>query len=296
MNRSHIKRSSLVNLKKYNIVLTQSTETKHGISGHLFEMAEYFYHFTFHKNISTCILISDGTSKEDFFNALKNKYSFSKYEYEIFEKNTFFYFQPKVLIGNIIIFVDGSLRCKDADIFCSKKIFFRCSEDAYLDKTDIVLQDYDLYDPLPNSIHYKKKLLFSKFINISSSEDAAMFYCTKNTRMLSFDDLINLTNKYNFSKYIILSDVDIKAPSNVQLLKVPVNNLWEKFNTYIYTGLTNLTKIDCSSRFIAECKYYNKNVIYDVQRMDKGLAVRRNDIENNVDIELKETDEITSII
>lgn len=291
-----MRRTPLVTLKQYDVTITQSWETNHGISGHLFEMIEYFYHFTFHKKIKTSILLADGITIDQFKVAL-DKYDFSPREYTTIITNTFFKFQPRVIIANDVIFVDGSIRTFNADLLCKRKIFLRCSEDEYLDKADIVLQDYDLYEPLPNSIDYKKKMLFSKFKKIGKSEDKAMFYATGNSRMLSFEDLEHLTAKHCFYKYIILSNKEIETPSNVELLKVPVQDLWTKFNTYIYTGLTNLTKIDCSSRFIAECQHYGKQVIYDVQRVDKGLEVRRKDLHEGLDkISLKETDDILSKI
>lgn len=297
MSNLQLKRCVLCNLKSYDLSITTSFETKHGISGHLFEMIEYFYHFKFQKGIKCCILISDGTTYDEFFNSLLNKYEFSDEELKIIKENTFFKFQPMTLICNDILFVDGSLRVKNSDILCKRKIFLRCSDDEFLDKADLVLQDYDLYEPINNSKHYKKKLLFSKFkANLNGDSKIAMFYSTSNMRKLSFSDLEKLTEKYNFEKYIILSNFIIETPKNVELKLIPIKDLWSSFGTYIYTGSTNVQKIDCSSRFIAECKFYNKEVIYNSMQMDKGLEVRKFDIENNVNLELKVDDEITKLI
>lgn len=290
-----MRRKSLVTLKQFDVTLTTSWETNHGISGHLFEMIEYFYHLKFHKNKSVCILIADGISEEQMKIAL-SKYTFTDIELQSFKENTFYQYHPRVLIANDIIFVDGSVRTFDADIICKRKIFLRCSEDEYLEQADIVLQDYDLYDPLPNSINYKKKILFDKFIKINESDDAAMFYATSNSRMLSFKDLEQIKRKHKFNKYIIISDKVFETPEKIELLQIPVENMWSKFDTYIYTGLTNLTKIDCSSRFIAECQHYGKKIIYDVNRFDKGLEVRKKDLETDIQIiTLKESDELTKI-
>lgn len=296
MNHLRLKRSVLCNIKSYDLCLTTSFETKHGISGHLFEMIEYFYHFKFHKNLNVCILISDGTTEYEYFTAIESKYKFTTEELGIFKNNTIFKFQPMTIIGNNIIFVDGSLRMKNCEILCKQKIFLRCSEDDYLDKADLILQDYELYDKLNNSKNYKKKLLFSKFKEINKSvEDTGMFYATSNTRILTKENLEELTEKHKFSKYIILSNIDLDVPENVEVLKVPLPNLWETFSTYIYTGLTNPNKIDCSPRFIAECFHYKKDVIYNSYRVHKGMEIRRNDILTGVNIELKENDEITKL-
>lgn len=293
-----MRRTPLVMLKKFDITLTTSWESNHGISGHLFEMIEYFYHLKFHKNKSVCIMIADGISK-DQVNVALSKYDFSTEELQAYEACTFYHYNPKALIANDIIFVDGSIRTFDADIICKRKIFLRCCDDEFLDKADIVLQDYDLYDSLPNSVHYKKKLLLSKFKEINKTfDDTAAIYCTSNMRKLTFENLESIANKYNYKQYVVLTNVQMEVPSNMTLHKVPADNLYELFDTFIYTGSTNKTKIDCSSRLIVECKHYNKEVIYDGVydiSKDRGLMVRRNDLDKGVNLDLKETDEISTL-
>jgi hypothetical protein len=66
---------------------------------------------------------------------------------------------------------------------------------------------------------------------------------------------------------------------------------------FYYTKVNK--KFDCSPRFIAECEYYNKEVVYliDYLEEDKGLFWRKYDIENNFkSIFLNENDEIIKII
>jgi hypothetical protein len=81
---------------------------------------------------------------------------------------------------------------------------------------------------------------------------------------------------------------------------MPVENIFEKFDTYIYTPTKG--SFDCSPRFIAECKYYNKNIIYhDIDEnylnVDTGLKFRKYDIDNNFkSLLLNENDEIVSIL
>jgi len=289
-----MKRLPLVNLKLYDIVLTQSWETNHGISGHLFEIIEYFYHFKFHKNLNVGILLADGITLDQLNTAL-NKYSFTDDERSAIIGHCELAYKPKVVLANDIIFVDGSLRTLNADILCKRKILLRCGDDEYLSEGDIVLQDYDLYDPLDNSVDYKKKILFSKFKEINESSDATMFYATSNSRMLTYADLELLTSKYKAYKYILLTNEIFDVPSNIDLMVVPVERLWETFSTYVYTKLLDSTKIDCSSRFIAECKFYNKEVIYDIETFNKGLTVRMEDLNNMEIITLNASDEISKV-
>ncbi len=81
---------------------------------------------------------------------------------------------------------------------------------------------------------------------------------------------------------------------------MPVKNIFEKLNSYIYTPTRD--KFDCSPRFIAECRFYNKDVIYhDINenylKIDTGLQYRKYDIENDFkSINLEENDDIIEII
>lgn len=289
-----MRRREFVTLKEFDVTITTSWETNHGISGHLFEMIEYFYHLKFHKKKSVCIFISNGITPEQFRIALL-KYDFSYDEYSIILNNTFFNNKPKVLIANDILFVDGTLRNGSSEIFCKRKIVFRCAPNEDLSIADIVLQDFDVYQELENSKNYKKKILFDKFKKIENFNNAFMMYSTSNAKMLSKENIQNIINKYGENKYIILSNKKFDVPDNVELLMVPIENLWEKFSTYIYTELLPSSIIDCSPRFIAECKHYNKKVIYEISDINKGLEVRIKDLEDISKITLDETDEITEI-
>jgi hypothetical protein len=127
-------------------------------------------------------------------------------------------------------------------------------------------------------------------------------YITKNVRELSVDELNNISSKYKHynSKISLVTNIDYKKEQieNFNLLKMPVENLMNRFGTYIYTPIKR--KKDCSPRFIAECKFYKKNVIFhniDYLEEDLGLKWRIHDIENNFEsLFLKENDEIINLI
>lgn len=288
-----MQRETIVNLKKYEIVITTSYETKHGISGHLFEMIEYFMFFRFYKNINSCILLSDGTTIQEFFLALEEKYDLSNEEIDEFKNHTYFKFKPRVLITKKLLITDGSLRVCGADLIAEKIILFRCFDQDIERNNVLVLQDDEVYDKLSNSIHYKKKILFNKYKKIElNKSNTAMFYLTTNSRNITNEQIQKIIKKYNFSKYIGLSN-ELLNIDNVQMIKVPVKNLWNLFDTYIYTNTSK--SFDCSPRFIAECDFYNKSVIYENDVFDKGLHVRIQDIKNKK-IYLKDDDEICSRI
>lgn len=286
-------RSSLVNLKEYDIVLTTSWETKHGVSGHMFELIEYFMHLRFDKNINACILLADGTNWEEFRTALGEKYELTMEEISDFHHHTIEKFQPKCLLASKVLFADGSLRTHNADIIADKIFLFRCAETDIVKDKVIVLQDNDVYEPLPNSIHYKKKIMFSKYRKFNTkAPDAAMFYLTNNSRLcaISRDKIYEIMDKHSFNKYIALTNKDLHM-HHLDSIVVPVRNLWNLFSTYIYTDTA--LKFDCSPRFVAECEFYGKEVIYEIDYQDKGLSARLHDMQHG-DIWLRADDEIST--
>ena len=145
-------------------------------------------------------------------------------------------------------------------------------------------------------INYKKRILFNKLKTIGSSKDALLVYATKNCRNLDSyeelfyygDNILAITNKENKP-----ADID-----GITFVIPPVDNLFESFNKYIYTPVNR--KWDCSPRFIAECKWYGKEVIYhniDYWDVDHGLRVRQWDIDNDFDsLHLHIDDSIISIL
>ncbi len=280
-----MKYGGLVNLKKYKVVITSSSETYHGVSGHLFEMVEYFIFLRKYRNIDACILLSDGTELEVLLDAAKDKYDF---DIESLKSNIIYHPKPKCIIANTILVVDGSLRFNGADIFAKKKLLFRCADDDIVRDDWTVLQDYDLYDDLPNSVHYKKKIFFDLYKDIEEApKNTAMLYLTSNCRAINPLDIDEMVSDYE--DYIVLTNTPDKYNNSIS---VPVNNMWSLFDTYIYTNTAK--QFDCSPRFIMECLFYDKRVIYNIDYIDKGIQVRLRD---GIDkISLKEDDEISSRI
>jgi hypothetical protein len=288
-----INRTAIVNLKQYQITLTTSYEARHGVCGHMFEMIEYFMHFRFHKNLNAAILLTDGTQLPEFYSAIQNKYDLTDDELSQFKEHTYVSYQPKVILTNTLLIVDGSLRTFGADLIASKIVLLRCAEDDIVHENVLVLQDNEVYNPLPNSIHYKKKVLFEKFKKYDvSSPNVAMFYLTTNCREIGNNEVQKIISKYPFDKYIAISN-NLLNIDGVEVKKAPVDNIWSLFDTYIYTNTAK--KFDCSPRFIVECEYYGKNVVYEIDYFDKGLEVRRQDMKKGI-VALTAEDEICSKI
>ena len=288
-----MRRTPLVMLKKFDITLTTSWEAHHGISGHLFEMIEYFHHLTYHKNLNVCILIADGLSRESFDIALE-KYDFTEVELANIRSKTYFEYQPRTVIAKTFFVVNGSFRFCGAEILADKIVMFRCNDIDGIENADILLQDYDIYEPTVNSIHYKKKILFSRFKKIVPKKpNIGMFYGTKNSRKMSYEQIDSIMKQTNFDSYLLLTDHKMDVPENCEVRMVPIKDLWDSFDTYLYTNTSVL--VDCSPRFVAECAYYGKGLEFFSDKIDLGLQTRLNDIKSGC-IELKETDELCSKI
>ncbi len=297
------------------ISMTWSGDTNHGVSGHLYEIIEYYQLLKNHFKVG--ILICEDLTWEIIKKAIITKYNLNNKEINDIKDNTIFAYRPKYVVGKNILFVDGGftrtmLRYGVALLF--KNIFsFRCSNlDYHYNlpyKNITLLQDNRIYNDKDNdiSINYKKKIKFDIFKDIKNSiTDTALLYITTNCRKLCDDNIIDTIVQYKFNSYIILSDDNkryrnkFKIFKNLYFPEMPVENIFEKFTTFIYTPTKN--KFDCSPRFISECKFYNKNVIYDeidnnYLEIDTGLKYRKYDIKHNFEsITLKDNDDIIEII
>jgi hypothetical protein len=268
---------SIVNLRNYDLVITTSYNFKFGVCGHLFEMIEYYWAIKNWTKLNVCILLSDGTTLEEFNTALNSKYE------DLIVNDVFYHPFPRLLLTKNLLIVDGSSKFKNTDVYTDNFFLLRCHENEYEfysnNKAQCHLfQDFEIYDDIPlkiNVIDYKKKLLYSKFKEIKGSvEEDAMFYLTDVSRFVSEDELKNIIKKYNFKNSVVFTN----KPDLYKFIKtyeVPVVDMWNKFSKYVYTKLPG--KKDCSSRFILECMYYNKEVIYDIDYYDKFLEVRKKD-------------------
>jgi hypothetical protein len=269
--------TNIVNLKQYDLVLTTSWEFKFGVCGHLFEMIDYYYAIKTYTPFTPCILLADGTTKQELLSAIESKYD------NLTVENIVVHYRPKVVIANNILITDGSHRLRGADLLAKNIFLFRCSENDFTYFTKFksnifLLQDFEIYNDRPigvNIVDYKKKILFSKYKNYNNNvKNVAMYYLTSLCRKLSDAELETTLTKHQFNDSIILTD-DVSLYPNRNTFKIPVDDIWDKFSTYIYTSVPR--KIDCSSRFIVECLYYGKNIIYDIDYYDRALEVRKKD-------------------
>lgn len=290
--------------ENYDLWLSYSwSRLDHGVCGHVFEVVEYYFFLKNYYRVG--ILIGDGIKQDDFIKLVKEKYDVEDCEIETMKQNLIFENRPLIVRGNNILFTDGGIKAlSEVTLFFDKIFYFACAEFDITHNQNpnvFVLQDERIYKKCYNGIHYVKKILFSKYKKISKkSVNVNLLYGTASCRNISIEmykdlletypeDFICLTNKVNRPKNL---------PERLKFLEMPVSNLFEKFDTYIYTPVAQ--RFDCSPRFIAECKFYNKRVIFhkiDYWDEDKGLYWRNWDVENNFEsLFLDKADSMLSIL
>ena len=288
----------ITQLLKHDLYLTYSWNPKdQGICGHVYEVIEYYTVLKEHINVG--IFLGE-LSPKIFRKVIEDKYNFTVKEVNDIMDCTEYSYKPKLIRTTNILFCDGNMSSIDKiTILADNIIMFACGDRSvqYLTHPKYhVLQDSRVYNESPRGTHYVKKLLFHRYKDSVSAPDVTMLYLTESSRSISHEDLEELM-MYN---PLILSEHNTfhKFEGQYTWMKPPVNNIFDKFNTYCYTSTPK--KSDCSSRFLAECEFYNKEVIYykiDYLDVDSGLRVRIDDIKNRFStLFLRDTDEIIDII
>ena len=306
--------------KSYDLYLsmTWNKRNNHGISGHVYEIIDYF--LLLKNKFKVGILICENMDWDVLYKAIVTKYNISNKLIEQIKNNTIFQERPDIVTGNNILFVDGGLSrtlLPAGIILKFNNIFsFRCSTKSThynLPYKNVTLfQDNRVYNDNDNkiAINYKKRINFNSLKKIKNIKtNTALIYATKNCRNICNDHLLDIIVSYKFDNYMVVTDIPeeyedrFKDFSNVSFPEMPVTSIFEKFDTYIYTpAMLELCGIDCSPRFIAECKYYNKDVIYhkidnNYLNIDTGLKYRKYDIDNDFQsLVLNDDDEIISLL
>lgn len=288
--------SKILNLKQYDLVFTTSFFYTHGVSGHLYELIDYYY-ICKQSGINSAILLSDGITFELFKVAVIDKYNFSDEELADMLDNTFECYRPRIIMANNICIVDGSWRMLDCTVYAKNVFLLRCSEDdfTYFDehksiKNTHLMQDFNLYPERfaelnINVVDYVKKILWQKYHQPSIvTTGTALLYLTTNCRVLPVDDIRKVLDKYQYSKYLIVTnEPDVYAElqsGRVTVAQAPIKDIFECFDTYIYTATPK--RADCSPRFIVECEVFGKNVVYEIDYNDQGIECRKRAIEQDV--------------
>lgn len=269
---------------KNSILITHSfyfnNQKMHGLSGHLFEIFDYYYILKKNKIDVKC-LIPEIISKEKFKFFVDSHYNVN------FDINDF-YFGTNFLAlkARKILIVDGNYQFLNT--FKSKllgEIFAFACGPSFFQKNETpnfvtFLADYKIYPNL--GIDYTKKVL-PHLKHIKGERPFA--HITKNCRFLNENQIKELIKEYPN----ILCFSDYKLPS-YNFTNKPITNF--NFSKYIYTPIVR--HFDCSPRLIIECQILNIPFkLWNIDYKDKGLERR---LENYEQFILKDNDEICDIL
>lgn len=288
--------SKILDLKNYDVVFTTSFFYTHGVSGHLYELIDYYYISSI-SGLKCAILLADGITKDIFKTAITDKYDFSSDELSHILSDTIECFQPKIIMSKNICIVDGSWRVLNCTIYADNAFLLRCSEDDFTYfsnsksiKRSHLMQDFKLYperfeDLDIEVVDYIKKILWGRYkVPKTVKTNTAMMYLTTNCRALSLDDTKKIIDKRICDNYLIITNkpeiYSSLVSDTVRVEQAPIKDIFEQFDTYVYTT-TDLQK-DCSPRFIVECAVFGKEVIYEIDYISDGVERRKQDIADNL--------------
>jgi len=290
--------------------------SEHGISGHIFEMIEYYW--ILKDNINCKLLWTESLTWDQIELSIRSKYNFNDNEIFNIQMNSEFIYKPLLLKGNNILIVDGNIKRMKSTLLFKNIIMFSCGDrDLYKlkDTKYHIFQDESttpygqVYKSGPRTQQYTKKILFDRFKPTSKQfKKRTLLYLTGNCRKMDIDKLKQLIEEYNKEvprgTYLIATDEpeyykELES-DNIEIKKMPIDDFLYEFDNYIYTPLTR--RWDCSNRLLVECKYYGKTFQLKLPKDYKNddLALRSRHItlcsEGIKPLSLKPTDSIINKI
>ena len=245
----------------------------------------YSYEYTQYLNMSgiktDMIIITHPRFKsQDYINSINQKYtSFKNIIFNDFED-----VKTTLIMGRSMItlpFISRKLYTEDQllimHLLFKNKVITVYSENhkteyqnalKYFNTKQVIdLCDYDVY-PNGKGLHFEKKIFFD--IHKPIIENYKFEYLFNGTNKEYYKAAKNLISKYQ-SHGIIIYDID-NYDTLLNNIIVPVENILGMFNKYVYTK--SIT--DPAPRLIQECKYYNKEIIFEAS--NRGAEVYKNRI------------------
>lgn len=243
----------------------------------------YSYEYTQYLNMSgiktDMIIITHPRFKsQDYINSINQKYT--SFKNVIF--NDFKDVKTTLIMGRSILtlpFLDRKSYSQDQlmilHLLFKSKIISVYSENhkiryyqalKYFKPEEVIdLCDYDVY-PKGIGKHFEKKIFFD--IHKPVTENYQFEHLFIGTNKNYYDSAKKLVYKYK-SHGIIIYD-NYEYDSSLNNIIAPVENLLGTFKKYVYTK--NI--IDPAPRLIQECKYHNKEIIYEAS--NRGAEAYKN--------------------
>lgn len=277
------------------IYVTYGFHKQRSFSGHIYELIDYFVYLHKHYYSFVKILLPPNIPRQLFLQCLRCKYVENVHQMVI--DNIVTWSDIKLTDKDVILSVDGTLfpnmsKPLKFGAFIGLRCDTYCYKEYLICKRYIMLQDYRLYgDTYLNFevYHYKKKIYFG-IIKESHKEPfypTALVYSTKELRYnLNITDLL----QYEFKEYLIANEnkeltLTIKDKLFVYK-KVPIDSIFDKFSCFIY--IPPITNFDCSNRFIKECQYFDKQILFYNNVIPLSVLIRLFDPLPDIDLSYDE--------
>ena len=251
----------------------------------------YSYEYTQYLNMSgiktdMIVITHPSFNPQDYINSINQKYTlFKNVIFNDFEdvRTTFImgrsmltlpFLNRKSYSQDQLILLHLLFKDKVIAVYSENhKIEYQNALKYFSTKQVIDLCDYDVY-PNGKGKHFEKKIFFD--IHKPIIENYKFKYLFNGTNKEYYDAAKSLINKYE-SHGIIIYDIK-NCDSSLNNIIVPVENILGMFNKYVYTK--NIT--DPAPRLIQECKYHDKEIIYEYT--NRGAEVYKNRLIENLEI------------
>lgn len=295
---------------EYDVVLTYSPIVE--ITGHIFECFDYYLFLRQFCKVG--ILFFCGLDIEKLRICFESKYTegFDRVKEDIIQVNCVSCASKKKIIqfgkNTAVVLADGNIKSLEYNniVLATSRLYgFMCEDEHFeeqtLNKHITYLQDYRIYgrNRFFKSVNYVKKIPFKFYRKFSPpGENVGMMYMTYVCRKVSPDIIREYHLKSGCSRTILV--VPYRLPEydgidGVAQIEAPVHDIFEKFDTYIYTPINR--KFDCSPRLVTECFMLGRNIFKDLDYYDTGLETRYSDCVNNLNsLDLTDSDEILKIL
>lgn len=292
-------RERIVILKSHELYLTYTWHGEnHGICGHTFEVIDYFLLLKNHFKVA--ILLQEDIDYGILDKAIREKYNLSEQTIKEIHDNTLYHKRPTLLRGSNILVTDGSMHALQNCTLLFDNVFLFGCYDRNITKVNkknwFPLLDHRVYGEF--GINYIKKINFKALAVPEKMENRTLIYATEGARNLEPEYVRQLVSKYDDEFILIAYKTYLyEGIDRLTAIAPPVPKINEAFNKYLYTR--TVFRSDCSPRFIAECKYFGKQVeFYDIDYFDQdlGLYYRMKDLDELEKISLNEDDEIINIL
>lgn len=246
----------------------------------------FYYSYEYTQYLNLCgikaqmiVITHPRFSSKDYVNSINQKYiSFQNVIFNDFDDSL-----CTLIMGRSMLtlpFIDRKLYSQDQlmilHLLFKNKIISVYSENhkiryhqalKYFQPEEVVdLCDYDVY-PKGIGKHFEKKIFFD--IHKPITENYQFEHLFIGTNKNYYDSAKKLVYKYK-SHGIIIYD-NYEYDSNLNNVLAPVENLLGIFKKYIYTKNT----VDPAPRLIQECKYHNKEIIYEASNRGAEVYKKR---------------------